>query len=71
MANGEFAAFGAAFSTASFALSLAIAMAGITVDVAEEPPDVGPDGSELSPSTTLILSTGMPVRSETISAKVV
>ena len=41
-------------------------IAGMKVDVAVEPPEVGPGGSELLPRTTFTLSTGMPVLSLTI-----
>src|SRR5215475_8006193 len=49
----------------------AAAMAGTTEAVTHEPPESGPAGSDVSPSTTCTLSTGMPVLSLTTCAKIV
>ena len=53
------------------AWSAALKTAGITELVASEPPEIGPSGSALSPSSTSILSTGTPVFSDASCARIV
>src|SRR2546426_6732291 len=45
--------------------------AGITELVANDPPEIGPSGSALSPSSTSILSSGTPVFCEASCARIV
>src|SRR4029450_2325473 len=70
-ANGDPDAFDAALSRAVTALSVALGRGGSTLAVAAEPPDVGHGGRELSPRMTFTFSTGIPVLSDTTSAKTV
>ena len=53
------------------AWSAALKTAGITELVASEPPEIGPSGSALSPSSTSILLTGTPVFSDASCARIV
>ena len=52
-------------------MSAAAKTAGITEPVAIEPPEIGPSGSDVSPSATSILSSGTPVFSEASCARIV
>src|SRR5207302_9827835 len=69
--NGDPAVVTATVSSDEIAPSAAAKTAGTMDAVAIEPPDVGPSGSEVSPSATSILSSGIPVLSETSCARIV
>jgi hypothetical protein len=58
-------------SNDAIALSAAANTAGITDPVTIEPPEIGPTGSEVSPSATSILSSGTPVFSDASCARIV
>ena len=55
----------------AMALSAAAKTAGITDPVAIEPPEIGPSGSDVSPSATSTLSSGTPVLSAASCARIV
>jgi len=55
----------------AIALSAAAKTAGTTEPVTSEPPEIGPTGSVVSPSTTSILSSGTPVFCEASWARIV
>src|SRR5207248_9042209 len=69
--NGDPGSVVATASSEVIALSAASKTAGTIEPVTNDPPEIGPGGSDVSPSTTSILLSGTPVLSETSCARIV
>src|SRR6266404_1918758 len=69
--NGDPDSVVATVSSEVIALSAASKTAGTIDPVTNDPPEIGPGGSDVSPSTTSILLSGTPVLSETSWARIV
>jgi hypothetical protein len=69
--NGDPGVVVARVNSDAIALSAAAKTAGITDPVTIEPPEMGPSGSDVSPSATSTLSSGRPVFSAASCARIV
>src|SRR5438445_13358404 len=69
--NGDPGSVIATVRSEVIALSAASKTAGTIEPVTNDPPEIGPGGSDVSPSTTSILLRGTPVLSETSCARIV